>query len=94
MKRFLRPVLTAAALAAAAVGIATAVGRSPAVGLYVGGAILFFIAVASQGGMVVGAYGEGVTADAIRGRNATRAAYVFFGVVLIALGVLIETLGS
>jgi hypothetical protein len=92
VKRFVRPVLIAAALAGAAVGIALAVGRSAATGLYVVGAVLLLIAFLSRGEMVIGAYGEHLTTESIRRSNSVRAAYLFFGIVLIALGVLVETL--
>lgn len=94
MKHFLRPFLVIGALGAAAVGIALALGRSASTGLYVGGAILLAVAAVSRGTMITGAYGEYANLDSILRSNALRAAYLFFGLVMIGLGVLAETLAD
>ena len=97
MTRFrylVRPLVIIGALAAAAVAIALATGRSASVGLYVAGALLCLVALSARGTNVIGVYGEYASTDGLRRSNATRAAYLFSGLSLIALGVLVEVLAG
>lgn len=94
MRGLAKPLGLIVALAVAAVVAALLLGRSASVGLYVGGAILLVVAALSRGTMVIGAYGEYSGPESIRQSNAIRGAYLLVGLVMIGLGVLVETLGQ
>ena len=91
MRPFLVRIAVVAGIGAAAVAIALALGRSASAGLYIAGAILVLAAI-SRAGMVIGAYGEHAGVDQIKENNASRAVFLFAGILLLVLGAVVESL--